>query len=89
MSLRPDAHVTHDDLLEGEEISERVVMQQFALEPVRTVNQFSTIAGLLGNLVSFGRLFERRLYPRRTAAELDADPGAEHAVKEKAQRRPR
>jgi len=35
---------------EGEEISERVVIQQFALEALRTVNQVSTIAGLLGNL---------------------------------------
>jgi MFS family permease len=50
---------------EGEEISERVVMQHFALEALRTVNQVSSVAGLLGNLVSFGRLLERRLYRRR------------------------
>ena len=37
------------------------------------VNQLSTIAGLLGNLVSFGRLIERRLYPRRAEAKRDAD----------------
>ena len=52
---------------EGEEISERVVIQQFALEAVRTVNQVSTVAGLLGNLFTFGRLVERRLYARRSA----------------------
>ena len=71
-------------IVEGEEVSERVVMQQFALEAVRTVNQLSTVAGLLGNLVSFGRLIERRLYARRPAgaratANDAADPTAEHA----------
>jgi len=60
---------------EGAEISERVVIQQFALEAVRTVNQVSTVAGLLGNLFTFGRVFERRLYPRRSvvAPEAGAD----------------
>jgi hypothetical protein len=77
---------------EGEEVSERVVIQQFALEAVRTVNQVSTVAGLLGNLFSFGRLFERRLYARRSpispspsvhgaqqagAAANDGEPAAE------------
>jgi MFS family permease len=57
---------------EGEEISERVVMQEFALEAVRTVNQLSTVAGLLGNLFSFGRLIERRLRTRRPAANSAA-----------------
>jgi MFS family permease len=50
---------------EGEEISERVVMQHFALEALRTVNQVSSVAGLLGNLFNFGRLRERRLTARR------------------------
>ena len=54
---------------EGEEISERVVIQQFALEAVRTVNQVSTIGGLLGNLFTFGRIFDRRLYSRRSAID--------------------
>src|SRR6185312_8993299 len=58
---------------EGEEISERVVIQQFALEAVRTVNQVSTVAGLLGNLFTFGRLFERRLHSRRSAVSATAD----------------
>jgi len=57
---------------EGEEISERVVIQQFALEAVRTVNQVSTIGGLLGNLFTFGRVFERRMYSRRSAVSHDA-----------------
>ena len=54
---------------EGEEISERVVIQQLALETVRTVNQVSTVAGLLGNLFTFGRLSERRMQARRSARE--------------------
>jgi MFS family permease len=54
---------------EGEEISERVVIQQFALEAVRTVNQVSTVGGLLGNLFTFGRLIERRLQARRSAIQ--------------------
>lgn len=68
---------------EGEEISERVVMQQFALEAVRTVNQLSTVAGLLGNLFAFGRLFERRLYARRSPVTTD------QGVETNAQREPR
>jgi MFS family permease len=65
---------------EGEEISERVVIQQFALEAVRTVNQLSTVAGLLGNLFAFGRLVERRLYPRRSA--VAPEPSSEPAEKQ-------
>jgi MFS family permease len=61
---------------EGEEVSERVVIQQFALEAVRTVNQVSTIAGLLGNLFTFGRVFERRLHPRRSATHGTRDAHA-------------
>jgi hypothetical protein len=49
---------------EGEEISERVVIQQLALEALRTVNQVSSVAGLVGNLFNFGRLRERRLMGR-------------------------
>ncbi|HWP18243.1 MAG TPA: MFS transporter [Burkholderiaceae bacterium] len=49
---------------EGHEISERVVVQQFALEAVRSVNGLSSVGGLLGNLFTFGRLFDRRLYAR-------------------------
>ncbi|MCW7536871.1 MFS transporter [Aquabacterium sp. A7-Y] len=49
---------------EGKEVSERVVVQQFALEAVRTVNQLSSVGGMLGSLFTFGRLFDRRLYLR-------------------------
>ena len=66
------------------QVSERVVMQQFALEAVRTVNQLSTIAGLLGNLVSFGRLIERRLYTRRSATERSANVESERDTRDKA-----
>ncbi|HWI13095.1 MAG TPA: MFS transporter [Burkholderiales bacterium] len=57
---------------EGEEFSERLVAQQFGLEALRTVNQLSSVAGLLGNFISFGRLTERRLFwrtPRPLAKE--------------------
>jgi MFS family permease len=50
---------------EGQKISERVVIQQFGLEALRTLNQVSSIAGLLGNFFNFGRLSERRLRVRR------------------------
>jgi hypothetical protein len=58
---------------EGEEISERVVIQQFALEAVRTVNQVSTVAGLLGNLFTFGRLSDRRMQGRGPAHTATVD----------------
>jgi MFS family permease len=45
---------------EGQEHSERVVMQQFALEAVRTVNHLSSIGGLLGVLSIVGRIVDRR-----------------------------
>ena len=63
---------------EGKDVSERVVMQQFALEALRTVNHVSSIGGLLGNLIAFGRLIERRLYPRRAGvrASVRNDEGA-------------
>ena len=62
---------------EGEEVSERVVMQQFALEAMRTVNQISSIGGLLGNLSAFGRLFERRLVSRRSPDQPERRTGTE------------
>ena len=60
---------------EGEEHSERVVMQQFALEAMRTVNQISSIGGLLGNLSAFGRLIERRLVSKRRPGEPERRTG--------------
>ena len=40
------------------------MVQQFALEAMRSVNHLSTVGGMLGNLFTFGRLFDRRLYSR-------------------------
>lgn len=49
---------------EGRAISERLVIQELALEAVRAVNQLSTIGGALGGLFAFQRLSERRQAPR-------------------------
>ena len=49
---------------EGAEVSERRVIQEFGLEAVRTLNQLSSVGGLLGSLFSFERLSERRRMPR-------------------------
>jgi MFS family permease len=50
---------------EGREHSERQVMQQFAAEAVRTLDQLSTIEGLRAAILfPFGRLAERRRQPR-------------------------
>jgi MFS family permease len=64
---------------EGEEFSERLVVQQFGLEALRTVNQLSSIGGLLGSFFSFGRLTERRLFWRtpRPAPDNRAPSGSE------------
>ncbi len=53
---------------EGAEVSERVVMQHFALEAVRTVNHLSSIGGLLGVLSIVGRIVERRRRARYAVA---------------------
>jgi MFS family permease len=50
---------------EGREISERVVIQQFAAEAVRTLDQLSPFEGLRAAILfPFGRLSERRRQPR-------------------------
>jgi MFS family permease len=53
---------------EGEEHSERLIIQQFALEALRTVNHLSSIGGVLGSLFAFERLTERRLFRRASGA---------------------
>jgi MFS family permease len=61
------AYVMHvlSRIKEGREISERQVIQQFALEAVRTLDQISPIDGLRAALLyPFGRLRERRQQPR-------------------------
>jgi MFS family permease len=50
---------------EGREISERVVIQQFAAEAARSLDQISPIEGLRAAILfPFGRLKERRRQPR-------------------------
>jgi MFS family permease len=49
---------------EGHEIPQREVVQEFAIEALRTVNQLSSIGGLVGGVISFGRLIERRIARR-------------------------
>jgi MFS family permease len=56
-------------IAEGEEVSERRVIQEFALEAQRSVNHLSTLGGVLGSLFTFERLAERRFFGRRRAGE--------------------
>jgi MFS family permease len=49
---------------EGEEHSERVVIQQFVAEASRSISHLSSVDGLKGMLVPFGRVRDRRLKPR-------------------------
>ena len=50
---------------EGEEHSERVVVQQFVLEAFRSIDQLSPIDGLRTVILfPFGRLRDRRIKPR-------------------------
>lgn len=53
---------------EGREVSERQVVQEFALEAVRAVNSLSSVGGALGSLFPFERLTERRKWWRREVA---------------------
>ena len=57
---------------EGGEVSERRVMQEFALEAVRAVGSLSSLGGALGSLFPFERLTERRKWWR--AREARAGP---------------
>jgi MFS family permease len=50
---------------EGDEVSERRVVQELLLEAQQTVGQLSSIGGLLSSVFSFDRLSERRLWFRR------------------------
>ncbi len=52
---------------EGREVSERRVVQEFALEAWRSVNSVTSIGGALGNLFPFERLTERRRWWSRHA----------------------
>ncbi|MDM0032237.1 MFS transporter [Variovorax sp. J22P271] len=50
---------------EGDEISERVVVQELALEALRTVNHLSSLGGVLGGVFSFARISKWRRDSRR------------------------
>ena len=67
ISFMLGAYVLHalSRIKEGHEISERVVIQQFAAEAVRSLDQLSPIEGLRAAILfPFGRLRERRRQPR-------------------------
>jgi MFS family permease len=57
---------------EGPQVSERVVMQQFALEAVRGLNHLSSIGGLLGVLSIVGRIVDRRRRARYAQDRMQA-----------------
>lgn len=61
---------------EGREVSERVVVQEFALEALRGLNQLSSIGGALGNLFTFERLTERRRFWRPDGGRRPPPGGA-------------
>lgn len=70
LSFALGAYVLHalSRIREGEEISERAVVQQFVQEAARSIIQLSPIEGLRTViLMPFGRLFERRLRPRASS----------------------
>jgi hypothetical protein len=52
---------------EGEEVSERRVMQELMLEASHTVDQLSSVGGLLSSIFAFDRISERRVWFRRRA----------------------
>jgi MFS family permease len=54
---------------EGHEVSERVVIQELALEALRTVNHLSSLGGLLGSAFSFARISQWRRDFRRGAQD--------------------
>ena len=53
---------------EGAEVSERLVIREMGLEALRTVNQLSSVGGLVGSVFPFGRLSERRRSSRTARA---------------------
>ena len=54
---------------EGNEVSERQVIQELLLEAQQTIDKLSSVGGMLGSICSFDRLSERRLWYRRRRAE--------------------
>ena len=58
---------------EGNDISERVVIQELALEALRTVNQLSSIGGLIGSVFSFSRITQWRREGRGSGERRTGD----------------
>ena len=69
---------TASRIVEGREVSERRVVQELMLEASRTVEQISSIGGLLGGIFVFDRFTERRIRFRRRPAKTSA-PDASNA----------
>lgn len=61
---------------EGSEVSERLVIQEFALEAWRSLNSLSSAAGSLNSLFSFERPSERRLWWRSRLPGGKPRPGS-------------
>lgn len=63
---------------EGEEVSQHAVVQELALEAMRTVNHLSSIGGVLGSVFSFARegtaTLLRRGIPRRSVPRMGGQP---------------
>jgi hypothetical protein len=53
---------------EGEEVSERRVVQELLWEARQSVDQLSSLGSLLGSVFAFERLNERRAWFRRRPA---------------------
>jgi MFS family permease len=62
---------------EGEEVSERRVVQEMLFEAQRTVDQISSAGGLLSSLFAFDRFTERRMWFRKRP---DSGPPVEPSV---------
>jgi MFS family permease len=60
---------------EGAEISERVVIQELALEALRTVNHLSSVGGIVGGVFSFARVSQWRREIRQERVDRNK-PGA-------------
>jgi hypothetical protein len=61
-------------VVEGEEVSERRVVQELLWEARQSVDQLSSLGSLLGSVFAFERLNERRVWFRRRTIEPAAGP---------------
>lgn len=65
--------------VDKEEISEGIVIQEFALEAIRSLDNLSSVGGALGALFPFDRLFDRRIDPQTAAQRPPARADPSHA----------